>query len=90
MDDDQLDWMDQGHLSLIGNLHYIPRHPKSLLPKFDPNKKTKAQEHIDDFYMHLSMLEVRYNDVSCIIFLYTLEGSASIWYRNPPPNSIHN
>lgn len=62
----------------------------TLLSNFDPDKKTKVEDHIDDFYMHFRMLEVQFDDISCILFLYTLEGRASIWYHNFPPSSIHN
>jgi len=47
---------------------------RKLISKFDPDKKTKVGDHIDDFYMHFKMLEVWYDDVACRIFPFTLEG----------------
>jgi len=35
------------------------------------------------------MLEVSFNDVSCRVFLYTLERRASVWYHSLLSNSIH-
>lgn len=78
MPDNQLDWMDQGPLSLSCNLHYLPKHPKTLLTKYDPDKKVKDEDHIDDFNLHLRMLQVRYDDISCRLFVYTLDGRTSI------------
>ncbi len=75
-----LDLMAQGPLALPKNLHKMPRHLENLLSKFDLNKKTKAEDHIDDFYMHLSMLEVRYDDISCILFPYIFKGRVATWH----------
>jgi len=82
MSDQYLDWMAQGPLGLMGNLHKIPRHPKNILSKYNLEKKTKAEDHLVDFYMYLRMLEVRYDDVACKIFPYTLEDRISMWYRS--------
>jgi len=58
MVDQGLDWMAQGPLSLLDNLHCIPKHLEKLLSKFGLDKKTKVEDHVDDFYMSLRMLEV--------------------------------
>jgi len=89
MADKYLDWMAQGPLTLPGNLHRMPRHFENLLSKFDPNNKTKVQDHIDNLYMHLLMLEAQYNDVACIIFPFTLEGRVATCYHSMRINSIH-
>ena len=68
----------------------MPRHMKTLLSIFDPYKNTKTQDHIDDLYMHLWMLEVRYEDVACRIFPFTLEGRAATWYQRLPVNLVHS
>ena len=82
--------MAQWPLSLSSNLHHLPKHQKKMLTKYDLDGKVNFEDHIDDFYLHIRMLEVQYDDVSCILFPYTFEGRASVWYHNLPPNSIHN
>lgn len=52
-----LGWMAQGTLSLLDNIHDIPKHIEKLLSNFVPEHNTKVEDHIDDFYMHLRMLE---------------------------------
>lgn len=90
MVDQDLDWMAQGPIYLLNNLHKMPRHPKNLLSKFYPDKKTKVEDHIDDLYMHLWILKVQYNDVACRIFPFPLEGRGAAWYHSIPVNSIHS
>jgi len=88
MANEQLDWMAQWLLDHPGNLYYMPKHPEKFLSNFDPNKKTKVEDHIDDFYMHLQMLEVHFYDITCRHIPYTLEGRALLWYHNLLPNLI--
>lgn len=89
MVDQDLDWMSHGPLSLLDNLHRMPKHLEKLLSKFDPDKKVKVDDHLDDLYMHLRMLYVQYDDVDCRLFPFNLEGKASVWYHSMPVNSIH-
>lgn len=86
----KLDWMAKGPLTLSCNLHKIPKYLEKLLSKFDPYKKIKVEDHIDDFYMHLRMLQVRYVVVSCNIFPFTLEGRVETWYHSLPINFLHS
>jgi len=74
MVDQDLDWMAQGPLALLENIHRMPKHLEKLLSKIDPDKKTKIEDHLDDFYMHLQILEVRYDAVACRLFPFNLEG----------------
>lgn len=90
MVDEQLELIAQGPIFLWGILHRLPQNPKKHLTNYDHIKKEKGKYHIDDFYLHMRMLEVHYDDVSCTLFLYTLEGITSVWYHILPPNSIHN
>ena len=50
----------------------------------------KAEDRLDNFYLQLQTLEVRYDDVACKLFSCTLDGCAIVWYHNLPVNSIHN
>ena len=61
---------------LPSNCHHLPKHPEKLFRKYDPYKKAKVEDHIDDFYLHLRMLEVCYDYFSCRLFPSTLEGRA--------------
>lgn len=70
--------MIQGKLALSGVLHKVPRHPEKLLTKYDLDKVAKEEDHLDKFYLHLQMLEVHFNDVTCRLFLCTLDGSVVI------------
>lgn len=45
--------MTKDPLALLGILHKMPRHPKKLLMKYDPNKDIKAEDHLDNLYLHL-------------------------------------
>lgn len=58
--------------------------------KFNPESTVKAEDHLDNFYLQLQTLEVWYHDVACRLFPCTLDGPATAWYHNLPPNSIHN
>jgi len=53
MEDQDLDWMSQGPLTLPGILHKMPRHLEKLLMKYDLDKSINAEDHLDNFYLHL-------------------------------------
>lgn len=57
---------------------------------FNPNSIVKAEDHLDNFYLQLQNLEVRYDNVACRLFQCTLDGCATAWYHSLPPNSIQN
>lgn len=44
-----LDYMTQGPLALLGVLHKMSRHPEKLLTKYDPDKVVKVEDHLDNF-----------------------------------------
>lgn len=90
MVDQVLDCMTQGPLTLSDVLHKMPRHPKKLLMKYDPAKAVKVEDHLDNSYLYLQILEVRYDDVTCRLFPCTLDDRAIVWYNSLPPNSIQN
>lgn len=56
--------------------------------KYDPHKAVKAEDDLDNLYLHLQMIEVHYNDVTCILFPCTLDGKVVVLYHSLPPNSI--
>ena len=90
MDNPNLKCMTQGTLSLPIVLHKLPNRAKRMNIKFNVDKTVKAEDHLDNFYLQLQTLEVRFDDVSCRLFPYTLDGHAARWYHILPPNSIYN
>lgn len=53
MVDQNLEWITQGPLALLGVLHKISRHKEKLLTKYDLDKEVKAEDHLYMFYLHL-------------------------------------
>ena len=80
--------MAQSPLGIQGPLHDMPWHPEKHLPKFDPEKGTLAEDHINNFYLSLYMMRVQYDDIACRLFPHTLENKAATWYRSLPIASI--
>ena len=74
MCDQDLDWMTQGLLALLGMLQNMPKHSEKLLMNYDPEKILKDEDHFDNFYLHLQTLEVCHDDVACIILPCSLDG----------------
>jgi len=68
----------------------MPRNSKNLSMKYDLDKIVKVEDHVDNFFLHLQKLEVRYNYVACRILPHTLDGREIVWYHNLPPKSIQN
>jgi len=68
----------------------MPRNLENLLMKYDPDEIVKVEDHIENFYLHLQTLEVRYNDVPCRLFPCTLDSREVVWYHILPPKSIQN
>lgn len=53
MEDQNLDWMTQSPLSLLGFMHKMQRHMDKLLTKYDLDKIVKAKDHLDMNNLHL-------------------------------------
>ena len=64
-----MDWITQGQLSLSSTLCKMPSQPEKLLKKFDLDKELKAQENLDNFYLHLQTLKVCYDVLHIDSFL---------------------
>lgn len=52
MADQYLDQMTQGPLALSCLLHKMLRHLEKLLRRYDPDKAVKAEDHLNNFYLH--------------------------------------
>lgn len=68
----------------------MPRHTEKHLLKFDLEKGTMVEDHINNFYISLQMMRVQHDDVTCRIFTYTLENKVATWYLSFPMASIRN
>lgn len=90
MDDQNLEWMTQGPLTLLGALYKIPKQVERMSINFNLDNIVKVEDHLDNLYLQLQTLEVWYNDVACRLFPCTLDGHAAAWYRNLLTNSIQN
>ena len=43
--------------------HLLLKHPKTLLPKFDPNNDVTPEDNIKQFMLSLRLLDVQHEDV---------------------------
>jgi hypothetical protein len=67
-------WLDQDVVVVPGAQHPLPKHPKKWLPKFDPDSKQIAEDHIKKFMLAIRLHNVEHEDVVCRFFRYTFEG----------------
>jgi hypothetical protein len=81
-------WLDQDVVVVPGPQHPLPKHPEKWLPKFDPDSKQSAEDHIKKFMLAIRLWSVEHEDVVCRLFPYTFEGNASTWYFSQQPQTI--
>jgi hypothetical protein len=81
-------WLDQDVVAVPGAEHPLPKHPEKWLPKFDPDEKQIAEDHIKKFMLAIRLRNVEHEDVVCRLFPYTFEGNASTWYFAQQPHTI--
>lgn len=53
MDNQNLEWLTQGPLALLGSLRKLPKRSERMFKKFDPDSIVKAKYHLDNFYLQL-------------------------------------
>jgi hypothetical protein len=70
--------------------HDIPVDAPNKLPKFSGTSKLNFEEHIQNFYDALSLMDITIPDVIIRHFVRTFEGEAVRWYRLLPNDSIPN
>jgi hypothetical protein len=75
-------------MAVPGRAHKLPRHPKKLLPKYDPKTSGLPEYHIKKFVLAIRLMNVQHEDIVCRIFPYTFENSTSTWYFNLRVGSI--
>jgi hypothetical protein len=81
-------WLDQDVVVVPRPQHPLPKHPEKWLPKFDPDSKQSAEDHIKKFMLAIRLWSVEHEDVVCRLFPYTFEGNASTWYFSQQPQTI--
>ena len=70
-------WLNQDAVAIPGPQHPLPKHPEKVLPKFDPNSKQIAKDHIKIFMLAIRFRSVENEDIVYRLFPYTFEGNAS-------------
>ena len=58
-------WLAQDVVAVPGDQHPLPKHPEKLLPKFNPESKEPAEDHVKKFMLAIQLLDVEYEDVVC-------------------------
>jgi hypothetical protein len=81
-------WLDQDAVEVPGAQHPLPKHPEKWLPKFNPESKQIAEDHIKNFLLAIRLHNVKHEDVICRLFPYTFEGNASTWYFSQQHHTI--
>ena len=61
-------WMAQDAVAVPGVQHPLPKHPEKLLPKFNPESKEPAEDHVKKFMLEIRLLDVEHEDVVCRLF----------------------
>ena len=66
-------WLTIDSLAILGPLNPLPKHPKKLLPKFDPDDDISLESHIKKFMISMNMMNnVQHEYVACRLFCFTL------------------
>jgi hypothetical protein len=81
-------WITIDALTIAGASNALPKSPKKLFPKFDPNKDVLPEDHIKKFILSLRLMHVQYEDVVCRLFPYTFQGKESTWFFSLALRSI--
>ena len=83
-------WRARTPLNLAAPLHDLRKNPEKVLPKFDHGKGVSIEDHLQNFYLALNLLNVDHEDMVCRLFQYTFKPKASSWYFSLQANSIVN
>jgi hypothetical protein len=81
-------WLTIDSISIPGTLHPLPKHPKMIFPKYDPDDGVFPEYHVKQFMIALNLMNVEYEDVICIFFPHTFKGNTSTWFFNLAPRYI--
>lgn len=53
MANQNMEWMTQGPLVLLGDLHKMMKQSERMITNFDLENTMKAEDHLDNFYLQL-------------------------------------
>ena len=81
-------WLSIDVVAVPGPQHLLPKHPKKILPKFDPDNDVTPKDHIKQFMLSLRLLDVQHEYVVCRLFPYTFVVQASTWFFSLDVGSI--
>ena len=65
-------WITINVLAIPRPQNPLPKHPKKLFPKFDPDNDILPKDHINKFKLTLMLMNVKHEDVSSKLFYFTL------------------
>ena len=83
-------WAENRHepLALPQYLHPIPDNYLKLFPRYNLEKKVKADEHLDAFQNYMDDLNIQHEDVYMRLFVQSLEGEPRKSFRSLVVGSI--
>jgi hypothetical protein len=81
-------WLVPDAVFIPGILHDMPKHPEKFLPKFDPDRKDSAEDHVKKFLLSVRLQSIQHEDVVCWLFPLTFENRASTWFFSLEEASI--
>ncbi|CAF1475518.1 unnamed protein product [Adineta steineri] len=61
--EDNKPWLAVDTIAVLGAQHPLPKHPKNLLPKFDPDNDVTPEDHIKQFMLSLRLMDMQHEDV---------------------------
>ena len=64
-------WLTINAITIPRSQNPLPKHPKKLLPKFDPNDDILHEDHINKFMLAMNIMNVQHEDVACKLFCLT-------------------
>jgi hypothetical protein len=76
-------WLDQDVVVVPGPQHPLPKHPEKWLPKFDPDSKQSAEDHIKKFML---VVRLRVSNMKMLCADYSL----TLLRGMPQPGIFHN
>ena len=81
-------WLAMDSIAVPSAQHPLPKHPKKLLSKFDPDNEVTPEDHIKQFLIPLILTVLQHEDVVCRLFPYTFVGQDSTWFFSLAARSI--
>ena len=83
-------WSNPGVVNMPAPLHALPKNPERWLPKFNPDERISAEEHIHNFMLAVNLNGVVEEYFVVISFPYTLKGFGGSWYFSLLARSINS